>query len=130
MKKIDLKSTFVSDIALSNKPKSPKISLQQKFTYNVKYTSSNLCRADLSCIITSPDNDEFKISFTYVGIFEFDPSLSRVDVHKLSYLSLFPFAKAFCVNLTTACSMPPIYLSQIDVDSQEIYRIDLGGFKK
>ena len=82
MKKIDLKSTFVSDITLSNKPKSPKISLQQKFTYNVKYTSSNLCRADLTCLITSPDNDEFKISFTYVGIFEFDPDKYEISDNK------------------------------------------------
>ena len=129
--KINLKNTFVTDINFTNKPKAAPMSLklQEKFTYNVKYTNTNICRSELVCNIRAEETEDFKISFTISGIFEFDPSLTREEVHKQTYLSLFPFARAFCVNLSTSCGMAPLYITQIDVDTQEIFRIDLGGLK-
>lgn len=130
MIKVKLKNTFVSNVVLNNNPKIPPkpIKLQQKFTYNVKYSSNCLCRSELISIISS-DEEDFKIEFTTNGIFEYDPSLSKEEIHRETYLALYPFARAFCVNLTASCGMQPLYITQIDVASQEIFRIDLGGIK-
>ena len=131
MKKIILKNTFVTDVELLNKPIAPPqpMKLTQKFTYNVKYTKTNICRSELVCNIGAEGRSDFKINFTIVGIFEYDSSLNKEEIHRLSYISIYPFARAFCVNLTTSCGMAPLYISEIDVDSQEIFRIDLGGIK-
>ncbi len=131
MIKLNLKNTFVTNVELKNipKPHGGPFKIGQKFTYNVKYTSANLCRAELICMIDSEENPDFKIHFTMVGIFEFDPAIPREEIHRQTYLSLYPFARAFGVNLTASCGMPPFHIIQIDIDSQEIFRIDLGGLK-
>ena len=131
MKKINLKNTIVTNVELLNKPSNPPtpMKLTQKFTYNVKYSNTNLCRAELICNIGAKERDDFKISFTMVGFFEYVKDLGKEEIHRLTYLSLYPFARAFCVNLTTSCGMSPLYITQIDVDSQEIFRIDLGGMR-
>ena len=129
MAKVNLKNTFVTDIEFKNKPQSESLILQQKFSYSVKYTSTNICRSELTSVIHSQDNEGFSLLFTMVGIFDFDPSLKREEIHKQSYLALYPFAKAFCAGLTNSCGMMPLYITEIDVDSREIFRIDLGGLK-
>ena len=131
MIRIDLKNSFVSYVTLKNKPKVPPkpIKIQQKFTYNVKYTHNNICHSELISTISSEDPTELLIQFTTVGIFQYDPSLTKEEIHRETYIALYPFAKAFCVNLTASCGMQPLYIAQIDVNSQEIFRIDLGGIK-
>ncbi len=131
MVKVKLKSTFVNDVTLKNEQKAQQssIRLQQKFTHNVKYTANNICRSELTSIICSEDNENFNIKFTTIGIFEYNPALSKEEIHKETYLALYPFARAFCVNLTSSCGMPPLYITQMDLDTQNIYRIDLGGIK-
>ena len=131
MIKVKLKNTFVSNVVLKNKPHGhgKAIKIQQKFTYNVKYAVNNHCSSELISIISADNDDEFKIQFTTNGIFEYDPSLTKEEIHRETYTALYPFARAFCVNLTSMCGMQPLYITQIDVDSQEIFRIDLGGIK-
>ncbi len=126
---ITLRQSFVSDAEFLNKPENPGVGmkLQFKSNYNVKYSTKNICRAEIMTEITAENIKNFRIKFTVCGIFEFDPSTAKEDIHIEAYNELFPFARAFGYTLTTASGIPPIYIPKIDISSSEIFRIDVGN---
>jgi preprotein translocase subunit SecB len=78
--------------------------------------------------VSSEESPElFHLNFTCVGIFIFDPELTKEQIHVQTYQMLFPVASAFGVTLTANAGIPPLRIVPLDISSSEIYRIDLGG---
>lgn len=107
-----------------------KIQLENKYSYNVRYGSGNLCVAELSCQVFDKDApDKFKVSVILEGIFSYPDDLSREQIHVASYKELFPYARVLVSTLTSAAGIPPVILPVANIENQSIYRIDTGNIK-
>ncbi|MDY4898990.1 MAG: hypothetical protein SO125_08565, partial [Eubacteriales bacterium] len=56
-----------------------------------------------------------------------EPSAQKEQVHIDSYKALFPYARAIITTLTANAGIPPIFIPEADIESQSIYRFDLGN---
>lgn len=103
-----------------------KLELNNKYSYNVKYGKNNICEGFLSVEIKDKNgNNNFFIDLTVQGLFKYDGSQSREELHVATFKELFPYARIIVSNLTVTAGMPPINIPAIDIESQEIYRIDM-----
>ena len=107
-----------------------KIRLENKYSYNVRYGSGNICVAELTCQVFDKDAPEkFKVAVIIEGIFSYPDDLSREQIHVASYKELFPYARVLVSTITSAAGVPPVVLPVADIESQSIYRIDTGNLK-
>ena len=107
-----------------------KIRLENKYSYNVRYGSGNMCVAELSCQVFDKEAPEkFKVAVIIEGIFSYPDDLSREQIHVASYKELFPYARVLVSTITSAAGVPPVVLPVADIESQSIYRIDTGNLK-
>ena len=67
------------------------------------------------------------VKFTINGVFRILKDMEKEFIHVETFKELFPVAKAFAVTLTANAGIPPIYLKNIDIENQEIYRMEMGG---
>ncbi len=127
MAKLNLKAYKISNIQFKNTlANGTKLELNNKYSYNVKYGQNNICEGFLNVEIKDKNgNENFIINLTVQGIFQFDGSSSREELHVASFRELFPYARIIIQNLTVTAGMPPINIPPIDMESQEIYRIDM-----
>ncbi len=127
MAKLILKAYKISNIQFKNTlTNGTKLELNNKYSYNVKYSQNNICEGFLNVEIKDKNgNENFIINLTVQGIFQFDGSSSREELHVASFKELFPYARIIIQNLTVTAGMPPINIPPIDMESQEIYRIDM-----
>ena len=103
-----------------------KITLGNKFSYNVQYAKDrNIARGEFDLAVFDKDHPEkFGIHVVVVGIFAFDPNEKKEAVHTESFKTIFPYTKALITTITANCGIKPILIPNIDIDNQEIYRID------
>lgn len=103
-----------------------KISLGNKFSYQVQYANGrNVAKSTFDIEVHNKDNPEqFKIHVILVGIFGYDPDETREIIHTETFKALFPYAKALITTVTANCGIQPVIIPNIDIDNQEIYRID------
>ena len=80
-----------------------KISLGNKYSYQVQYAVGRVI---------------------VVGIFAYNPDEKKEIIHTETFKSLFPYAKALITTVTANCGIQPVIIPNIDIDNQEIYRID------
>ena len=48
-------------------------------------------------------------------------------MHVDTYKALFPYARAIITTLTANAGIPPIIIPEADIESQSIYRFNLGN---
>lgn len=114
--------TFINDIK-----EQKKIELGFGYSYNVKYSNQNTCVGEFTANITDKSNpDEFKISVTATGIFNFQSGAVKEKIHIETYNDLFPYVRAFVTTLTSNAGIPPIIMPYIDISKKEIYRFEMG----
>ena len=103
-----------------------KIGLGNKYSYQVQYAvGKNLAKATFDIEVHDKENpDRFKIHAIIVGIFAYDPDETKEVIHTETFKSLFPYAKALITTVTANCGIQPVIIPNIDIDNQEIYRID------
>ena len=132
MKKLEMKAYKISQIDFyNNLANGTKLELSNKYSYNVKYSQNGICEGILKVDISDKGgNPDFRISVTVQGIFSFDGEESREKIHVESFRELFPYARVIVCNLTTTAGMPPIMIPPIDMESQEIFRIDMPNLGK
>ena len=107
-----------------------KIQLENKYSYNVRYTPNQVCVAELTCHVFDKEHPEaFFAKVVLEGIFSFDEATSKEQIHVLSYKELFPFARAIISTVTSVGGMAPIIIPAADIEGQNIYRIDTGNIK-
>lgn len=128
MKKLALKAYKVSNIELKNKlPGATKLQLKNQYSHNVKYGKENTCEGILTVKISDKNgNENFGITATIQGIFQWEDELEKEKAHIETFNALFPYARALVSNLTANAGMVPIIIPPIDIEKQEIYRIEMN----
>ena len=103
-----------------------KIALGNKYSYQVQYAvGKNMARGTFDIEVHDKENpDRFKIHVIIVGIFAYDPSEKKELIHTETFKAIFPYAKALVTTVTANCGIQPVIIPNIDIDNQEIYRID------
>lgn len=102
-----------------------KIQLGNKYQYNVQYGKNNMCKGEFDIEVHDRDNPElFKVHVVLQGIFSFNDGVKKEVIHTDTFKALFPYAKSLITTITANCGIPPIFIPDIDIDNQQIYRID------
>ena len=103
-----------------------KIALGNKFSYNVQYAKDrNICKGEFDLDVHDKENPKkFAIHIVLVGIFAFNTEVKKEQIHTESFKALFPYAKALITTITANCGIQPVIIPAIDIDNQQIYRID------
>ncbi len=127
----ELKAYTVSDINFVNRlDPNVQIKIGNKFSYNVKYPtdpSNTVCRGELELEIgDTSDDSKLNIKVTLVGIFAYDPSAKKEAIHTESFKNLYPLAKALVTTITANAGIKPIIPPNVNIDDQDIYRIEGG----
>lgn len=128
----ELKAYSVGDINFHNRLNpNVQIKIGNKFSYNVKYIkdpNGNVCHGELE--FETGDTSEgnlLNVKINIIGIFTFDPEATKEKIHTDSFKILYPYARALVTTITANAGIKPIILPNIDIDSQNIYRIDMNG---
>ena len=105
-----------------------KIALGNKYSYQVQYAvGKNMAKGTFDIEVhDKEDPDRFKIHVIVVGIFSFNEDEKKELIHTETFKALFPYAKALITTVTANCGIQPVIIPNIDIDNQEIYRIDNG----
>ncbi len=102
-----------------------QVKLAHKYQYNVQYAKNNMCKGEFDIEVYDSNNpDKFKIHVVMSGVFAFKEGEKKERIHTETFKGLFPYLKAFVTTVTANCGIPPIMIPDIDIDNQEIYRID------
>ena len=111
---------------VNNKENGAKISLGNKFSYNVQYAKDrNVAKAEFDIEVhDKADPENFKIHVVVVGIFAYNPNVKKETIHTDTFKALFPYTKALVTTVTANCGIQPIMIPDIDIDNQQIYRFD------
>jgi len=111
---------------VNNKENGEKISLGNKFSYNVRYAKDrNMAKAEFDIEVhDKQDPENFKIQVVVVGIFAYDIGVKKEVIHTETFKALFPYTKALITTVTANCGIQPIIIPDIDIDNQQIYRFD------
>ena len=113
---------------VNKKENGTKISLGNKFSYNVQYAKErNMARAEFDIEVHDKEDPEsFKSRVVVVGIFAYNVELKKEVIHTETFKALFPYTKALITTVTANCGIQPIIIPEIDIDNQQIYRFDNG----
>ena len=112
------------EISLVNKmPNGTKLRLDNKFSYNVKYSKELTCQGELTFDVVAKENPEdFHIKVKMVGIFTFKEGSDKDLLHVETFDILLPYVRALISTLTVNAGIPPIILPNITMEGQSIYR--------
>ena len=125
----ELKHYRINTLELINKPRqNGAMQLENKYSYNVKYSENKSCLAELSVAISDKAAPElFSVKLVIVGIFDITEA-GREDkyaVHYESYRTMFAHAQAAITQVTAMSGIAPVIIPEIDIENQEIYQMKL-----
>ena len=131
MTHVQLKAYKVSEVVFHNNVKTKvQLKLGNKVSHNVKYSKNGLCEATMSVEVCDKSNpDVLNIKVTVNGVFAVKKDVEKEFLHVDTFKELFPFAKALVTTISANAGIPPIYVENVDIESQEIYRFDMNGAK-
>lgn len=124
---VNLAGYQVSEFAFKNKlPSGTKISLQTKYSYNVKFADkNNHCRGEMLCEVSDKENpDNFNLRLVMSGLFTYKADSEKARVHVESFRALFPYARSYVSMVSAASGVPPLMLPEVDIESQNIYSFE------
>lgn len=129
MANVEMQAYKISEIQFINKVKGKEqLSFSNKISYNVKYSQKQFCEGAMTVeVFDKAKPDTINVKFTINGVFRILKDMEKEFIHVETFKELFPVAKAFAVTLTANAGIPPIYLKNIDIENQEIYRMEMGG---
>ena len=126
MKNITFKTFKASEIEFVNKHENgTRIEFENKYSYNVKYSSNNTCIGEFTVEINDKANkDKFHIKAVVLGIFTYNPESQKEIIHVETYKELFPYVRTMISFLTVNAGIPPVFIPNFDIESQNIYRFE------
>lgn len=129
MANVQIQAYKVSDVQFINKVQGKQqLKFSNKVSYNVRYSGSQFCEGTLSVEVYDKENpDTINVKVTLVGAFRILKEMEKEFIHVETFKELFPIAKAFVLNLSVNAAIPPIYLQNVNMENQEIYRMEMGG---
>ena len=128
MANVELQAYKISEIEFRNNVQGKaQLSFSNKISYNVKYSQKQFCEGALTVEVFDKEKpDTISVKFTLNGAFRILKETEKEFLHVETFKELFPIAKSFVVTLTANAGIPPIFLKNIDIESQEIYRMEMG----
>ena len=112
---------------LNHLPSGMQLKLDTKFSYNVKYSKDLNCQGELCVEVVAKDQtDKFHIKTKTVGMFSYKEGADKDLLHVETFKALFPYARALISTITANAGIPPIILPEINIEGQNIYRIEKG----
>ena len=129
MANVEMQAYKISEINFINKVQGKEqLSFSNKISYNVKYSQKQFCEGAMTVEVFDKNKpDTISVKFTINGVFRILKDVEKEFLHVETFKELFSVAKAFTVTLTANAGIPPIYLKNIDIENQEIYRMEMGG---
>ena len=124
---VNLQGYKVDQIEFTNTMENgSKIALGHKYSYHVQYAvGRDIAKGTFDIEVYDKEHtDKFKIHIIMAGIFSYNADEKKERIHTESFKSLFPYAKALITTVTANCGIQPVIIPNIDIDQQEIYRID------
>jgi len=128
MSNATLKGIISPEISFFNQlPSGLQLKLDTKFSYNVKYSKELTCQGELSVEVTAKEHaDKFSIKTKTVGVFSYKEGSDKDLLHIETFKILFPYARALVSTITANAGIPPVILPEINIEGQNIYRIEKG----
>ena len=132
MANVNMRAYKVSEIIFNNKVNGKvQLKLSNKVSHNVRYNKNGSCEAFLTVEVFDKENkDVLNIKITVVGAFEVNKEIEKEFLHVETFKELFPFAKALVTTISASAGVPPIYVQNVDIEKQEIYRFDMNANKE
>lgn len=129
MASVQIQAYKVSDVQFTNKVQGKQqLKFSNKVSYNVRYSGTQFCEGTLTVEVYDKENpDTINVKVTLVGAFRILKEMEKEFIHVETFKELFPIAKAFVLNLSVNAAIPPIYLQNVNMENQEIYRMEMGG---
>ena len=123
MGELIFKGMKVEEIDLTNKLEGQvKLDIEQRASFNVKYTNDNLhCAANLTIDMmekTAPMDFNFKISAT--AFLDCEPGMDKKEIHKKAYDEIYPNVRTLITTIMVNAGLPPIVISKVKMDDSNI----------
>lgn len=123
MGELIFKGMKVEEIDLTNKLEGQvKLDIEQRASFNVKYTNDNLhCAANLTIDMmekTVPMDFNFKISAT--AFLDCEPGMDKKEIHKKAYDEIYPNVRTLITTIMVNAGLPPIVIPKVKMDDSNI----------
>ncbi len=123
MGELIFKGMKVEEIDLTNKLEGQvKLDIEQRASFNVKYTNDNLhCAANLTIDMmekTAPMDFNFKISAT--AFLDCEPGMDKKEIHKKAYDEIYPNVRTLITTIMVNAGLPPIIIPKVKMDDSNI----------
>lgn len=127
MSNVQLKAYKVSKIKFNNSVSGAvQLCFSNTVSHNVKYAKGSTCEATLSIDVLDKNHpDVLNISVELKGIFEIKNNVEKEFIHVDTFKELFPLGKALITTITANAGIKPIIVENIDIEDQEIYRMEM-----
>ncbi len=123
MGELIFKGIKIEELDLTNKlEKQGQLDIQQRASFNVKYTNDGLhCAANLTIDMmekTSPMDFNFKISVT--AFLDCEPGMDKKEIHKKAYDEVFPHVRSMVMTIMVNAGLPPMVIPKVKMDESNI----------
>jgi len=103
-----------------------EIKLENKYSYNVKYSPPNKCVGEFAVEVYDKNNPEkFYAKTKLLGFYTYQEGIEKEKVHVAAFKEIFPYAKSIITTISANGGVPPIILPNVDIEKQSIYRFDM-----
>ena len=129
MSKISLQAYKIGEFHFKNTVNGKmQLRFSNKISHNVRYSGNESCEATLRIEVFDKEHpDTISVMVSVQGIFKILQQTEKEFIHVETFKSLFPMARAFIATMSGAGGVPPILIKDFDIESQEIYRMEMGG---
>ncbi len=123
MGELIFKGMKVEEIDLTNKLEGQvKLDIEQRASFNVKYTNDNLhCAANLTIDMmekTAPMDFNFKISAT--AFLDCEPGMDKKEIHKKAYDEIYPNVRTLINTIMVNEGLQPKVIPKLKMDDSNI----------
>lgn len=128
MANVQMQAYKVSEVQFINKVQGKQqLKFSNKVSYNVRYSGTQFCEGTLTVEVFDKENpDTISVKVSLMGAFKILNNVEKEFLHVETFNELFPLAKAFVLTLSTNAGIPPIFLQNVNIENQEIYRMEMG----
>ena len=131
MSKLALNAYRVEEMSFKNVLETgTQIRLEHKYSFNVRYDKENKCVGNFSVeVYDKTDPEKFNVKTKIAAFYTYSEGVDKDTIYREAFKEIYPYAKSIITTITANGGVPPIILPAVDIDSQNIYRFDLGNKK-
>lgn len=125
MERTTLKTFTVTEIKVINKKTgAEKISLENKYNYNMRGINETVCRGEFQVTVCDKeDPDSFSVHVSSIAIFEHAKEKTNTELHIETMAEMFPYVRSFIITTTANMGIMPITIPPIDFGNISIVNV-------